>query len=182
MLSLTSLSQCIPSSSVHDPVQRRNVECPLANMVCRCDHDHALWLGNLFCNTNKAQVAFLGITGKTRGCRNRLAPLERVALLLWGAVGGVWSCHPLTSEHLQHVQVALPTHMKINAVVKKFLFVSAGLWISWHEALQRPVVIFIASPVVAWGNLPFCLEAGKADGSCGLLCTSRCVLSLLHHA
>lgn len=96
------------------PVQREKVESPLANMVCKRDHEHTLWLGNLFCNTNKAQVAFLGVSGKTRGCRNRLAPLERVALLLWEAVGGVWSCQSLTSEHLQHVQVALATHMEIQ--------------------------------------------------------------------
>lgn len=94
----------------------------------------------MFCNTNKAQVTFLGTSGKTRGCRYWLAPLESVASV-WGAVGGGlivpaphFSASPTSTRDLGNPDE--------NLVIKKFLFASSGLWISWHEASQRPAVVW----------------------------------------
>lgn len=126
---------------MHAPVQREKVESPLANVVCRYDCDPTFWVGKpLFCNTYKSQVAFCGISGKTRGCRNWLALLERVVPLLWGAVGGSlilpaphFSASPTGTSDLGNPDE--------NPVIKKFLFAFAGLWMSWHETPQTPAVV-----------------------------------------
>lgn len=129
MPSLSSLGQCIPSSSGRAPVQREKVESPLANVVCRQDCDPTLWVGNCcFVNANVAQDAFLGISGKATGCRNPLAPLERVALLLWGAVGGSLI---LPAPHFSASSTGTSDLSNPDEnLVGKNLFDAAGLWIS----------------------------------------------------
>jgi len=68
-----------------------------------------------------------------------------------------------------------------NLLTKKILFAFTGLWISWHEAPQRPAVWYKQSH----GSLEIYLSSWEADKLCrpfGVLCISRCVVSLLRHA
>lgn len=91
-------------------------------------------------NTNNAQVAFLGMSENIRGCRNVPIPLDRVALLLWAAVGVnlTWPA-PHNSASPTGTRDVGTSDEKM--VIGKFLFSSDGLWISWHEALHRLAVV-----------------------------------------
>lgn len=115
--------------------------CSCSKRMCRKSfgpRSHILGVKLLICCTANAPDTFLGVSGKSRGCRNHFFPLERVA----------YSCDSSASPTGKS-DLSNPDE---NLIIKNVYFASAGLVVSGLKAPQSPAVVRCNQPCGSLGR------------------------------